>query len=262
MLCDLATQEDLRRSLRAVPDTLEDAYGEIFKRIIAQNDSAARLALNAFRWIQCECEPLRSAALLDAVTVEIGGTGGFSRPDKADANDVLNACRGLVVLDGGLDVFWFAHLAVDECLQTQLPAVESHAEIAKVCFSLLCVPGSWCDYDITLRTSEMDAGARHLLLYSAVFWPWHFALCDEGGDCRILATLWDTFISKNCYQRWTAYHRQRVTANAYSDDRFWQRTSALQGRSDDVLSCVCLFVLGGKFPAVFDPVPVENARID
>jgi len=100
-----------------------------------------------------------AATLLDAATIEIGGTGGFSRRDKADANDVLNACRGLVVFDGGLDVFRFAHLAVDEYLQTQLPAVVSHAEIAKVCFSLLCAPGFWYDHDITLRTSEMDGGA-------------------------------------------------------------------------------------------------------
>ena len=147
-------------------------------------------------------------------------------------------------------------------METQLPAVESHAEIAKTCLSLLCASRSWCDYDITLRTSEKDGGARHLLLYSAVFWPWHFAHCDEGNDCQILAALWDTFISENCYQRWMAYHRQSVMTNAYSDDRFWQRTSAQQHGSDDVLSCVCLFGRGRKFPAVFDSVTVENARID
>ena len=138
----MATQKDVRRSLKALPDSLTNAYGEIYKRILTQKGSAPRLALNAFRWIQCSYEPLRSETLLDAVTVELGGSGEFSH-EALRPNDLLKACQNLLILDKRLNVFRFAHLSVDEYLETQLPRVGSHSEIAKVCLSLLCTPGPW-----------------------------------------------------------------------------------------------------------------------
>ena len=52
-ICEMPTPDDIRRSLEALPDTLKDAYGEIYKRILDQSGSAPRLALGAFRGIQC-----------------------------------------------------------------------------------------------------------------------------------------------------------------------------------------------------------------
>jgi ankyrin repeat protein len=166
-----------------------------------------------------------------------------------------------VILDESLDIFRFAHLAVGEYLETQLSKVESHTEIAKVCLSLLCAPDSWDDYDTSRITTATNVSDRHLWLYSAVFWPWHFAHCDERTDCRILTYLWDTFLSENCYTRWLRYHRRCVIPQVFHD-RFWNRSSAFQYESDDVLSSVCLFGLGGKFPTVFNSMSVENAGID
>ena len=82
----MATQNDIRRSLKALPDTLTDAYDEIYERILRQKGSAPRLALNAFRWIQSSYEPLCSATLLDAVTAEVSSSGEFSH-DPVQAND-------------------------------------------------------------------------------------------------------------------------------------------------------------------------------
>ena len=46
----MPTPDDVRCGLEELPDTLKDAYGEIYKRILDQNGSAPRLALGAFRW--------------------------------------------------------------------------------------------------------------------------------------------------------------------------------------------------------------------
>ncbi|KAI5841667.1 hypothetical protein BZA05DRAFT_210352 [Tricharina praecox] len=46
--CDMVTPRDVRRSLTSLPTTLTEAYGEIYKRILSQKGSAARLALNEF----------------------------------------------------------------------------------------------------------------------------------------------------------------------------------------------------------------------
>jgi len=35
-LCEMRTQKDVKRSLKAVPDSLADAYSEIYKRILTQ----------------------------------------------------------------------------------------------------------------------------------------------------------------------------------------------------------------------------------
>ena len=48
-------------------------------------------------------------------------------------NDLLRACQNLIIFGEGLNVFHFAHLSVDEYLETQLPVVDSHDTIAKVC---------------------------------------------------------------------------------------------------------------------------------
>jgi len=125
-----------------------------------------------FRWTQCSYEPLRSETLLDAITIEVNGSEEYSRKDTIKTNDILEACQNLLILDERLNVFRFAHLSVDEYLEIQLPKVNSHTEIAKVCLSLLCTPGSWDsgDYDRTLETTEGYYSDCHLLLYSAVFW--------------------------------------------------------------------------------------------
>ena len=90
----MPTLSVVRRGLQALPDTLKDAYGKIYKRILSQNDNAPRLALAVFRWIQCSYEPLCSETLLDAIMVGIGDQGEFSRKheDTITVNGLLKVC--------------------------------------------------------------------------------------------------------------------------------------------------------------------------
>jgi len=258
----MCTPGDVRRSLKVLPDTLTEVYGEIYKHIVAQKGSAPRLALNAFRWIQCSYEPIRTQTLLDAITVEIGQSGEFSREDTIKVNDLLRACHNLIILDEGLNVFRIAHLSVDEYLETQLPRVDSHGTIAKVCLSLLCTSSHWGDYDAFLQTYKGDYHNRHLLLYSAVFWPWHLGRCEDANTCPILTRIWDTFASETVHQRWLDYHRRCVAIHNHIEDIFWRRSYALQKGSDDLLSTVCVFGLGRRFTSVFTSQSVRKPRLD
>jgi len=259
----MTTQKDVRCSLKALPDTLTEAYDEIYTRIAAQKGSAPRLALTAFRWMQWSYEPLQAETLLDAITVEIDASAEFSHYTLYP-NDLLKACQNFLILDEGLNVFRFAHLSVNEYLETKLCKVNFHTEIAKVCLSLLCTP-SWDDYGMAIqKKSEQCSG--HLLWYSAKFWPWHFAHCGDGGnDCQILTGLWDRLVSQNNHQRWLTYHRESVpTYDTYEGcgDTFGRRSRARhQDPDDDVLSSVCVFGLGRKFKAVFELKPIKEARI-
>ena len=103
----MLTPHDVEHGLEEIPDTLKDAYDEIYKRILDQNGSAPRLALRAFRWIQCSYEPLCTETLLDAIRVEIGDQGEFSpnRKDTITVNGLLKACQNLLIFDKRLNVF-------------------------------------------------------------------------------------------------------------------------------------------------------------
>ena len=247
MLCDMDLPDDVRDSLMVLPETLTDAYGEIYNRIRKQSRRASQLALNAFRWVQCSYEPLRSETLLDAITVEVDGSGGFShKRTTVRAIDLLKVCQNLLILDERLNVFRFAHLSVEEYLETQQPKANSHTEIAKICLSLVCSSRSWADYDATVETEEGRYHDRHLLLYSVVFWPLHLSRCKDS--CQILGALWEVFLSEATFQRWIDYHYKRVQTRR-PKDTFWLRSEKLQ-QERGRLSTVCVFGLGRKLTSI------------
>jgi len=250
----------VRDSLKVLPETLTDAYGEIHNRIRNQSRHASQLTLNAFRWVQCSYEPLRSETLLDAVTVGIGGSGEFSRNCAAvGATDLLKACQNLLILDERLNVFRFAHLSVEEYMETQLLKVDSHTEIAKICPLLVCSSRAWIDHDLTRTTREGHYHNRHLLLYAAVFWPWHLNRCLD--NCQILTSLWEAFVSEATFQRWIDYHFQHVEFRV-SKDTFWRRAKALQQEKRDLLTKACVFGLERKLTSIFKSQFGWMARIE
>ncbi|KAI5818540.1 hypothetical protein BZA77DRAFT_16936 [Pyronema omphalodes] len=210
-LCQFYTTDDVRGSLQTLPDEITDMYNKIYNIITSQKGSAPQLALNAFRWIHCSYEPLRTGTLLHAIRVEVGRSGEFSLRARISANDLLKICQNLLVLDERLDVFRFAHLSFEEYLETkpELNKATSHTEIAKGCLSLLCAPESWLGYE-NVAITEKGHRDRHLLSYSVLFWPWHYSHSEGVNCCQTLSELWNSFISESNYQRWHNYHCEWV----------------------------------------------------
>jgi len=244
----MTTEQEVRNGLRHLPDTLRNAYQQIYERILAQQPEARQRALNTFRWIKFSCEPVRSETLLDAVSVDISTSGEFSHK-PIQPNVLLKACQNLIILDKSLNVFRFAHLSVDEFFEDTVSAERSHAEIAQACLSLICTPKAWEDYDPSCTTREGQYGDRHLLLYSVVFWPWHFA---HAKNCAILDTIWYTFVSGTHHRRWWDYCAEAVKRTLWGRSVFWERVSAHGVQPNSLLSCVCVFDISRKFVDVFD----------
>jgi len=250
-LCQMPTENDIKQNLTALPDTLMRAYDGIYNAIRAQKGSAPRIALKAFQWIQCSKEPLSSQTLLDAVTVEVDSSGAFSQNGPAKVKQLLTVCQNLVILDEKLNTFRFAHLSVDEYLETRLPKHDSHLELSKVCFSLLCTYSAWNAYDQNITTEEGDYEGRHLLLYSVGFWPWHFAHCGEFNRCPTLSSLWDKLISESTYERWYNYYHKCIVVSIWSKEDFWRRQYSVKRRHYGRLFWVCIFGLHQVFSSVF-----------
>ena len=248
----MTTEKEVRNGLRHLPGTLRNAYQQIYEHILAQQPEARQRALNAFHWIKFSCEPVRSETLLDAVSVDISISGEFSH-QVIRPNVLLKACQNLIILDKSLNVFRFAHLSVDEFFDAELSPEDSHTEIAQACLSLICTPRAWEGYDSSIATREGWYKDRHLLLYSAAFWPWHFA---RAKDCAILDTIWDSFVSGTNYRQWCEYSSEKVDGHFWrSGGVHWNRVAAHGVQENSILSCVCVFGISRKFVKIFETCP-------
>ncbi|KAA8894567.1 hypothetical protein FN846DRAFT_999693 [Sphaerosporella brunnea] len=241
LLFEFDMASDIRRNLKTLPQTLMDAYDSIYKCILAQKGSSPQLALKAFQWIKFSYEPLSSKTLLDAVTAQVDESGNFSRGGPIREDTILKVCQNLLILDKKLDVFRFAHLSVEEYLETkpELLEVNSHSSIAKVCLSVLCSPHTWDQYDKTVKTKRGDYKDRHLLLYSTVFWPFHLSRCEAMND-----TLSTTFMSGTNYQQWLTYYWSVVKTYVLEEDTFWSKHTFFRGnKTNGPMFVACIFGL-------------------
>jgi len=279
-LCQMETEFDVKTSLKDLPDTLTKAYDEIYQGILAQKKNAPQLALNAFRWVKFSYEPLASKTLLDAVSAKANKCGEYSQVGPIETDTILKVCQNLLIWDECMDTFKFAHLSVEEyfdskCAEGVFTEADCHAYIAETCLSLLCTPENFVKYDLTVDTEEGKYRDRHILLYSATFWAWHFSryeeLCDE--DSRLLCGLWEMFLSHSNYRRWLDYHCSVTKTKISTSELFWQKLftfARLQWRGgpsdplfplrddpsflrpDDPIFLPCIFGLVRRFKALYE----------
>jgi len=259
-LCQMDTEEDIRASLKDLPDTLTKAYDEIYKGILEQKGSAPQLALNALRWVKFSYEPLASDTLLDAVIMaQVSKTGDYPASQSITNDTILKVCQNLLVLDDRLQIYRFAHLSVDEYLETKFnnSKVDSHAYIAESCLSLLCSPKPFEKYDQTIFTEEGQYANRHILLYSAAFWPWHFVRYEElkleNGHSEVLERLWERFMMQSNYQKWLNYHYAVIKTEESNNELFWQKLHAFANeQTSDRIYATCIFGLSRRFKVLFE----------
>jgi len=260
----MPTEFDIRTSLKDLPDTLRKAYNEIYQCILAQKKSAPQLALNAFRWVKYSYEPLASKTLLDAVSAQISISGEYVHERLIDTDTILKVCQNLLIFDKRLDTFRFAHLSVEEFLEAKmeeegLTEASCHTNIAKTCLSLLCSPTYFEKYEQGVVTWEGEYRSRHLLLYSATFWPLHFSRYEAllEIDSGVLVELWERFISQPNYRKWLDYHRSTIKTEEWTYDPFWQHLDVFSAepKSDNPLFSTCIFGIGRRFKNLFELRP-------
>ncbi|KAF8541975.1 hypothetical protein BDD12DRAFT_775371, partial [Trichophaea hybrida] len=257
-LCQLDTEGDIRTNLNALPDTLMKVYDELYTQIINQSGRSPQLALNAFRWVKYSYEPLSSNTLLDAVTAQVSDSGDYSQDETITAKTILKVCQNLLIWDEPLDTFRFAHLSVEEYLETKFIEADCHTYITRFCLSLLCSPNDSEKYDKKIRAEEGQYRNRHILLYSVVFWPWHFSRHEalHMVDCDSLMGLWKRFMSQINYRRWFDHYHSTIKTMSWTDELFWQKHHAFAKRkSEEPLSSTCIFGLHRRFKALFELWP-------
>jgi hypothetical protein len=148
--------------------------------------------------------------------------------------------------------------------------VESHVYISGICLSLLCSLHYLEKYDQTLRTDKGKCTDRHLLLYSAVFWPWHFSCCKAVNDydSNILNIVWNMFILVYNYLKWLLYYQSVIEwgYNGITGDLFWRKSHVFaEQKTDDLLCAACVFGLSRTLTILFESrfsIELEDSYLD
>ena len=205
-LFDLDLAQEIRKRLGRLPETLDQAYDEIYNQIRQQKGSKAAFAMRAFQWVMCSRRPLSSAELVAAVCQD---------PESDDLNDsdidvdieiVLQYCRNLLVVDQQLDVCKFSHLSVQEYFETRhWSQIEANCVVGTVCLSLLNHP-TYQSRKVFPRQEE--CGRLDLVNHYARFhWAQHIQACEESDCSSRLARLLKSFLgsmlkSSPAYDNW------------------------------------------------------------
>ena len=170
-LLELLRERDIRDRLGKLPETLEEAYNEIYARIQAQKGSAPDIANRVFQWVICSCSPLTPAELVTAVCQD--PETDVIDPVDIDTSIVLAACHNLLVVDQELGVCRLSHLSVQEYFERRWSQSQANSLVAKVCRLMLNDPAQQELNPGLISEHDQNRGMSDLIQYAALHWATH-----------------------------------------------------------------------------------------
>jgi hypothetical protein len=169
-------QPNMKRVLKNLPATPDDAYRETMNRIANAGEYTPRTAFRTLAWILHAARPLRMDELREALAVheawfEDEEIGDLQETVKQySVNDILKNCQSLVTYDIASGVIRFTHPTVQPFLAVQeLPRV---SDLAMTCLTYLNFEefNHVCD---NLEEMEQRIALYKFLHYAAQFWGVH-----------------------------------------------------------------------------------------
>jgi len=122
-LCKLCLESDIRARLGKLPKNLSGVYDEIMNSIESRPGTDFELATRALKWMLVSLRPLSPKELVAAAELNPESTPPHSLQPPAEPllnlELVIHVCGGLILLDHELNVIQFAHLSVQEYLETR-----------------------------------------------------------------------------------------------------------------------------------------------
>ncbi|KAF6803043.1 hypothetical protein CSOJ01_11165 [Colletotrichum sojae] len=139
-LLDLTTTAAIKDRLGKLPETLKDAYNEIYAKINALHSEDRKLATRAFQWVMCSRRPLTTEELVGAILVDLNrddtSVESLQVPEIGET-ETLALTQNLLVLHEApfewVKKIWsFPHLSVVEYLE------ESHLDLPEAHYMAAC----------------------------------------------------------------------------------------------------------------------------
>ncbi|KAH8698504.1 ankyrin repeat-containing domain protein [Talaromyces proteolyticus] len=223
-ILDLESEEAIRARLGKLPETLKEAYDEIYSKIQVRNEYDKLLADRAIMWVMCAFAPLNSEQLLAAIRLDFNDITCLA--SEINESQLLHICNHLLILDSQRGIWRFSHLSVREYFQKKHWTIEqAHCHTAKVCLALLIETYK------ELRTSEKPDNSRnqdvfnpgHQLHkeYCGGYWMEHVQTQENLEKDSVLADLLKSFLgspieSSAQYRGW--HHGVRSRGHIYRYD--------------------------------------------
>ena len=140
-LADKTTIKAVKQALKALPrgeGALHHAYGETLTRIESQLPGFALLAKNTLMWLVYAKRELTIQELRCALAIE-ENSSELDADNLEDADEIITACKGLVILDHKTEIVRLVHFTTQQFLKTALPGWAPHAQerITRACLQYL-----------------------------------------------------------------------------------------------------------------------------
>jgi ankyrin repeat protein len=202
----------LRKSLAALPQTLDQTYDHILSTI-SEEDS--EYAIRILQWLTFSARPLTVEEIAEVVAIDVARDPAFDRDEVLeDPLEVLNICSSLVTITANKAewprpeqrIVALAHYSVQEYLvsnrimqgsakQYSMQEVECHNAITKGCLRYLTQVQQPLSFDI------LDASA--LARYAAEFWNSHLRKTENEKEKVSQLALEALLIEKPTCLTWT-----------------------------------------------------------
>lgn len=169
---------DIRKAMqRLSQDTLNKLYTRSFRRISAAETYARKLALQALSWLLCMREALAPSAFVAAVAM--------ANPElqlEPTLSELVDVCSNLIVLDSKLNIFRFAHVSIQEFLETKPEFALDHVHrVAAISCLNICMRG------IPVMMENGVCQTDDFYHYGALFWAEHSrAACVTDRNDEVL----------------------------------------------------------------------------
>ncbi|KAH0608757.1 uncharacterized protein H6S33_001891 [Morchella sextelata] len=224
-ICLEATFGGILTVLDELPETLNETYSEIMKRINNKKGSKRTrdMANKVLAWMLYALRPLSTAELIEAISEPYS----LSKNDLTEST-ILDICCNLVVFDEGFEVLRFAHFSVQEFLLSEIGSKKSHTMMADVCLTSL------------MHETEPGTPGPALQGYSTSNWAAHVRSSDSERD--VLKDFWTKFLQPcRAYNEWVG----RISKEE-------RRLAPVEGKQLTPLMVACYYQLSGIVESLLD----------
>jgi len=227
-LCKLCLESDIRARLGKLPRNLSGVYDEIMNSIESRPGTDFELATRALKWMLVSRKPLKPQELVAATGINPSSTP-LDRPAddqllhpapdlSLDIELVVHVCGGLILLDHELEVIRFAHLSVQEYLETRQDSwgiIDAQRFVSEGCLWTLqcgpCLTSALYDY----------AGCnwfRHCRSYQDIILSRRTQDPNNSLDIPILNTFLGSFACGSThFTEWVDWLKEQKVQKVYED---------------------------------------------
>jgi len=166
----IKTRNGFRDRLYSLPDAPEDAYRQLWARILGQEQSDAILARRIFSWVTFSEHPLTIEDLQHALHLETDPQiWPFDPDDLIPEEELGSVCLGVIALKPRTSVIAFVHHTAEVFFPQFLTssfATEAQSQIAVACLRYMRLMGSllgcYLDPSIPLQAYAANHWATHV----------------------------------------------------------------------------------------------------